>query len=59
MIACYEQIMKGMKSPSCRQTSLLDFFVSSQGTNASPSVLLDVGHDDPEHRRAVPHEVFP
>ena len=44
MFVCYEVILTEMRSLS-PQISVLDFFKSSSGTPASPSVLLDIGDD--------------
>jgi len=46
MFVWYEKIMEEKKSLS-RDSSMLDFFKSSAGTPASPSVPLENGDDDP------------
>jgi hypothetical protein len=42
MRACYKSILKEKKRSLSRQTSMLDFFKSSSGTYASPSMFLDI-----------------
>jgi hypothetical protein len=54
IIARYEEILK--KERFSRQNSMLDFFKSSSGTSASPSMLLDTGDDDPDDTPTVQEE---
>lgn len=53
MLACFEEILKEEKRSLCRQTSVLDFLKSSEGTRTAPCVALDVGEDDPGDLPAV------
>jgi hypothetical protein len=57
MLAFYENILKEKKRSLSHQTSMLDFFKSSSGTYASPSMLLDIGGDDPDDSSQVQKKV--
>lgn len=57
MLACCWDILKHREREGGRERGLclarlqyLDFFKSRSGTCASPSVLLDVGDDDPDEQ---------
>jgi len=50
MFVRYEKIMEEKKSLS-RDSSMIDFFKSSSGTPASPSVPLENGDDEPYVKR--------
>jgi hypothetical protein len=58
-LACYEEILQEKKSSLSRQNSVLDFFKSSSGPRALPSVLLDIGDDNPDDSATVLEEVSP
>lgn len=52
----YEKILEEKKSLS-HDSSMLDFFKSSSGAPASPTVLLEIGDDDPDDTPIVKEEV--
>jgi len=55
----YQEILKEKKKPSPRQSSSLDFFDSSSASRALPSVLLNIGNDNPNDPPTVKEDVPP
>ena len=55
---CYEDTVKKKMSLS-RPNSVLDYFMSSTWTPASPPVLSDTGYDNPDDQPTVHKEVRP
>jgi hypothetical protein len=54
MLTGYKEISKKTLS---RLTTVLDFFMSSVESRASPFVLTDIGDDDPSNQPIVQEEV--
>jgi hypothetical protein len=58
LLAFCKEIPKKKKRSLSRQTSVTAFFESSSRTRASPPLLLDIAHDDPDGQLTV-HEESP